>query len=300
MAKTLVIVRAGDSSLHEGWLAGGDRTWDLLVSYFGDDPDRFRGDGIRRVDAKGPKWPALHALITAEAAQICTYDHVWLPDDDLACDTATINRLFAICREFDLELAQPALSPDSYLGHAITLRNHAFRLRYTNFVEIMAPCFSGRFLARCAPSLGENLSGWGLDYLWPSWVSDARRIAIVDAAVVRHTRPVGGPNYQALTERGLTARDEMMHLIARYGIRSAARFVTGGVTLAGRELSTSDQTHPELVAELIAGYLPELGGNAPELLRLIQPHLGLLPPATWVPEVAPNFRTAGYERVPLL
>ncbi len=285
MRKTLVIVRAGDSSLHEGWLAGcEDRDWDLLVSYFGDDPQRFRGDDVRRIDAKGPKWPALHALITELAHEIGAYEYVWLPDDDLACDKATINRIFALCRDHRLELAQPALSPDSHLGHAITLRNRSFRLRFTNFVEIMAPCFSAEFLRRCTPSFGENLSGWGLDYLWPSWVSDAGRIAILDAAIVRHTRPVGGPNYQALTERGFTARDELLQLTAKYGIRSATRLVTGGITIEGRRLLASDASHPTLVAELIAGYLPELGSNAPELLRLIEPNLSLLPPAVWTPE----------------
>jgi len=284
MRRALVIVRAGDSSLHEGWLAGGDRNWDLLVSYFGDDPDRFRGDDVRRVDAKGPKWPALHALVTEHAEEIGAYEYVWLPDDDLAADQGAINRLFDLCREYRLELAQPALSPDSHLGHAITLRNRSFRLRFTNFVEIMAPCFSARFLRRCASSFGENLSGWGLDYLWPSWVSDPERIAIIDAAMVRHTRPVGGPNYRVLTERGITARDELLALVARYGIRAATRFVTGGITPDGRRLSAADHSHPELVAMLIAGYLPELGGNAAELLRLIEPNLSLLPPAVWTPE----------------
>jgi hypothetical protein len=285
MRRALVIVRAGDTSLHEGWLAGPeDRTWDLLVSYFGDDPQRFRGEDVRRIDAKGPKWPALHALVRELADEIGAYDYVWLPDDDLACDKETINRLFAMCREHRLELAQPALSPTSHLGHAITLRNRSFRLRFTNFVEVMAPCFSADFLRRCAPSFGENISGWGLDYLWPSWASDAGRVAIIDAAIIRHTRPVGGPNYRVLTERGITARDELLQLAAKYGIRAAARFVTGGITLDGRHLSASDGSHPALVAELIAGYLPELGGNAPELLRLIEPSLALLPPAVWVPE----------------
>ncbi len=285
MRSTLVIVRAGDTSLHEDWLAGDDaRDWDLLVSYFGDDPQRFRRDDVRRLDAKGPKWPALHALVTEMAEEIGAYDYVWLPDDDLACDKKTINRFFELCRAHDLELAQPALSPDSHLGHAITLRNRSFQLRFTNFVEIMAPCFSARFLRRCAPSFGENLSGWGLDYLWPSWATDANRVAIVDAAVIRHTRPVGGPNYQALTARGLTARDELLQLVAKYGIRAATRFVTGGITVDGRGLSSSDHSHPTLVAEVIAGYLPELGDNAPELLRLIEPNLSLLPPAIWTPE----------------
>ena len=62
--RNLVIVRAGDASLHEQWLAGdGERNWDLIVNYFGDDPARYRNEDVRRIDSKGPKWPALHDLI---------------------------------------------------------------------------------------------------------------------------------------------------------------------------------------------------------------------------------------------
>jgi hypothetical protein len=62
--KNLVIVRAGDSSLHEEWLQGeGERNWDLIVNYFGDDPQRYRKDDVQRIDSKGPKWPALHDLV---------------------------------------------------------------------------------------------------------------------------------------------------------------------------------------------------------------------------------------------
>ena len=54
--KNLVIVRAGDSSLHEEWLQGeGERNWDLIVNYFGDDPQRYRKDDVQRIDSKGPK-----------------------------------------------------------------------------------------------------------------------------------------------------------------------------------------------------------------------------------------------------
>ncbi len=45
--KNLVIVAAGDASLHEGWLAGaGERSWDLIVNYFGEDPQRYRRDDV--------------------------------------------------------------------------------------------------------------------------------------------------------------------------------------------------------------------------------------------------------------
>jgi hypothetical protein len=54
--RNLVAVRAGDKSLHPHWLMGdGGRNWDLVVSYFGDDPGLYIG-GRRGSDrCQGPK-----------------------------------------------------------------------------------------------------------------------------------------------------------------------------------------------------------------------------------------------------
>ena len=200
--RNLVILRAGDTSLHEQWLEGGtERNWDLIVNYFGDNAQRYRQDDARRIDSKGPKWPALHDLIRQLGDEVFRYERVWLPDDDLRASKDGINALFDIFEKHRLALAQPALTPDSHLGHLITLRNRSFRLRFTNFVEIMAPCFSRDFLKEMLPTFNENLSGWGLDFLWPSRIADWTRIAIIDAVSVCHTRQVGGPNYQHLAQR---------------------------------------------------------------------------------------------------
>jgi hypothetical protein len=284
MRQNLVIVRAGDQSLHPGWLEGPEeRSWDLLVSYYCDDPERHRTDDVRRIDAKGLKWPALHALIGERGDLLEGYAHVWLPDDDLACDKAGINRLFRTCHQYALELAQPALSLDSYATHLITVRNRSFRLRFTSFVEIMAPCFSAAFLRRCHPSFGENLSGWGLDYLWPAWASDASKIAIIDSVIIRHTRPIGGPSYDLLARQGASAQDEILALLLKYQVRALDKLVTGAIDLEGRRLSIADASHPQLIADLLSGYLPEMAHKAEHLIQLIRPSLDLLPPALWTP-----------------
>ena len=122
--RNLVIVRAGDASLHEQWLDGDvERNWDLIVNYFDDDPVRFRMDDVRRIDSKGPKWPALQHLIQKLGQEVFCYERVWLPDDDLSATKAGINSLFDIAERYFLALSQPALTPDSHLGHLITLRN---------------------------------------------------------------------------------------------------------------------------------------------------------------------------------
>jgi hypothetical protein len=196
LKRFLVIVRAGDRSLHPMWTESEQtRTWDLVVSYYGEDAARYRNPGERRIDDRGPKLPGLHALLARETFWR-DYDYVWLPDDDLAVNEAGVNRLFEQASSRRLELAQPALSWISFYSHDLTLRSPSFRLRYTNFVEIMAPCFSRDFLATCLPTFAENRSGWGLDYLWPRLLPGGQRLcAILDEVQITHTRPVGGPNY---------------------------------------------------------------------------------------------------------
>ena len=219
----LVIVRAGDRSLHPEWLRGtGAMHWDLAVSYFGDDPNRFRTESETRIDDKGTKWQGLHALMTRTDFWR-RYDYVWLPDDDLSTDKQTINAFFSNVAELRLSLAQPALSWRSYFSHPVTIRHPSFRARWTNFVEIMAPCFERSFLETCVPTFAETLSGWGLDWLWPDRLGpDTRRSAVIDAIEVTHTRAVGsGPSYARLAESGITARDEAKALLLKHGFKLA-------------------------------------------------------------------------------
>jgi hypothetical protein len=238
--RNIVIVRAGDKSLHPGWLnaAGEERTWDLIVSYFGSDPERYRGGDWLRIDAKGPKWPVLHDLIRDQEELVRKYDYVWLPDDDLACTCRDINRLFEVCRERKLALAQPALTADSYFTYALTLHSPGFRIRYTTFIEVMAPCFDRETMWKLLPTLTENSSGWGLDKLWPTLLGDDARMAIVDEIQTRHTRPIGGGElYRANKAQGKTAWDENEELLKKYQIPGARYWIRSAVSNSGGEIA---------------------------------------------------------------
>jgi hypothetical protein len=222
MKKNLVIVRAGDTSLHPEWLeytSGEGRSWDIIVNYFGNDPQKYRQEDVTRIDSKGPKWPALFELISSHSELVGRYESVWLPDDDLRCTCEDINRLFAIFEREKLELAQPALRHESYVAHMVTLYNPKFHLRYTNFIEVMAPCFSRHALEKLLPTFNDNLSGWGLDYVWATMLGPpGSPVAIIDDVQVLHTRPIGAANYGALKERGITAWDEMHESLQQHGI----------------------------------------------------------------------------------
>lgn len=256
----LVVVRAGDHSLHEGWLRDPDKNWDLIVNYYGDHPTRFRQHGIVRVDSKGPKWPALKRLLMDWPKLIEGYEYVFFPDDDLRFDVTHLSSLFCLARQYSLWLCQPSLSLGSFVSHSITLHHPAFRCRYSNFVEIMAPCFYSLALRACVDTFDENLSGWGLDSLWPQIVAGVGgHVGIVDAVQMTHTRPVGGPNYVHFQGSVMQPMDELAQLIHKYGL-SIIHSVSGGVGADGLELS-AEQVAVSLVAQPI---LPRSMPRSPE------------------------------------
>jgi len=249
----LVVVRAGDQSLHPQWTRTlATRDWDLVVSYFGDDPHRFRDAGETRIDDKGLKWQGLHALLTRDGFWR-RYDYVWFPDDDLAADQATISAFFAHVVELKLSLAQPALSWTSHYSHPVTIQLPGFRARWTNFIEIMAPCFERGFLETCLPTFTENLSGWGLDWVWPHRLGvETRRSAVIDAVAVTHTRPVGGPSRRKLREAGVNAQNEAVELLRRHGLeRRPQKKVIAAMDDRGTMFDTSDAANAKVLDELL-------------------------------------------------
>ena len=92
MKRSLVIVRAGDGSLHEEWLGQapeGPRNFDLAVSYYGSDPRRFRAPGVQRYDSPGPKYPGLPC-----AAQLRCVALEIVPGAPTTCPDGTCTRWF--------------------------------------------------------------------------------------------------------------------------------------------------------------------------------------------------------------
>ncbi len=237
--RNLAIVRAGDGSLHTQWLnrSGEERNWDLIVSYWGDDPNAYCGGDWLRIDCKGLKFQAVNELIRTHGELVRKYDYVWLAEDDLACTCRDINRFFDICRHERLDLAQPSLTRDSYFSLAMTLESPFFRLRYTSFVEIMAPCFSADALVKLLPTFNESLSGYGLEELWVDLLGEEAPVAIIDEVQMRHTRPVGGGQlYKALGALGKSAWGELEEVFKKYGITGRRFWTRSAITKSGRRI----------------------------------------------------------------
>ena len=256
MKPYLALFRSGPKSLHPSCTQQlAAQNFDYALSWFGDDDPAALGmaDGAVFVHkVKGAKWPGLEQTLLAHWDQIQKYRYIWLPDDDLLCEPETVSRMFAIADELQLELAQPALTRDSYFSHITTLQHTEFQIRFTNFVEVMAPMFSADMLARVFHTLKGQISGYGLDGLWPR-LSHLGKVAIIDDTPVRHTRPVGGPNYAFSKQAGLAPAHEDWLVSAGSFVETPADFhiVYGGLLQDGSPICIG-QTAGEINAMLKA------------------------------------------------
>jgi hypothetical protein len=218
MRHHLIIVRAGDESLHRLWLRGADRQFDVMVSYYGATPggQRQRADYYHALP--GPRWPGHHALLGSMWDVIHRYDHVAFVCDDIDAYAGTWNELFHWCAWYELDLAQPAIL--GHVGIDITRPRAECMLRYTNFVEVMTPVFSRRALERVRDTFSESVSGWGLSALWSQRLPyPAFKQAIVDRVRVTHTTPLRQGALRPVLDRlGIDPPAEREQLLARHGL----------------------------------------------------------------------------------
>lgn len=212
--KNLVIVRAGDKSLHPQWL-GGERNWDLVVSYYGSHFDRYKDQFDIFHSFKGSKWQGIFDFLN-NFKNISNYEYVWLPDDDIFTFTNDINLLFDLCKKFKFTLAQPSLTNFSYYSWGITLQNKDFLARKTNFIEIMAPLIEVKNLNFFIKIFEETISGWGMEWIW-SDIAQKNNIfnfGIIDAVPIYHTRPVGFAGHGG----SIDPQIERENLLKKYGV----------------------------------------------------------------------------------
>jgi hypothetical protein len=239
-SRNLIIVRAGDRSLHGTWLEGARAGhYDLIVSYFGSDPERYRAPEEHRVDYHGGKWDGIYAVFAGDPGLLERYDYFWLPDDDIEANSASIAEMFRLMALHDLALAQPALTHDSYFSILLCLQSPSFRLRYADVIEIMVPCLRRDLLRIVLPLFRDTRSGFGLDFIWTRLLPDnKRKSAILDSVTVRHTRPVGGELHGKMAKSGESALGEMKRLMSRFRIEQPRYMVYAGLTSSGAMVVT--------------------------------------------------------------
>ena len=123
------------------------------------------------------------------------------------------------------DLAQAALTDDSFSSWHVTQASQKFVCRQTSFVEIMAPYLSRDALALVLPTFVQSISGYGLDFAW-ACILKGRRIGIIDEIKMRHTKPIdklGGAFYRYLRSIGVDPDVEQAMMFKHYGISPLER-----------------------------------------------------------------------------
>ena len=200
----LVIAPAGDKSLYLEWL-NGEPNFELVLLYYGDNIEvakSFTKHTPHVYASKGFKWWLIKSFIEDNLEWVSQFEYIWLPDDDLSINTKSINELFEIAKKHSLWLCQPALL--GYASHNITLPRENSLLRYTNFVEVMAPLMDLDTLLKLKETFDVNYSSWGLDGVWPYLLGNPKdKVAIIDAVKMIHTKPPKSPELYSKIPRSL-------------------------------------------------------------------------------------------------
>lgn len=200
--------------------------FDLFLFDFSSEPNDFHLDADRYSKFRGYKYPHLARVFADEPELLDRYDYVWLPDDDVVIGHDELVRFFELCARFNLRLAQPAVGGGSRgmgvyeqgvdYSHEVTAPQPGALLRYTTFVEVMMPHFHTSALRVALPTFTESPSSWGLDFCWAVLLG-FRGMGVVDATPAAHTRPLrAGALYRSLSRDGVSHRDDMRGLLARF------------------------------------------------------------------------------------
>ncbi len=199
--RNVLVAPVGDDWSASVWMDRPNAaSFDIIALYFGDNATYACPLCAAVVHLKGPKWRLFleFSESTLWSTLSSQYDYIMLPDDDLHMNTCSINKVFSTMRLYDLLMAQPSVC---HARGSATWRPElhqipTYLLRYTTFVEVMAPTFRMDFYQSviCATfSKYWTYVGWGLDSIWPALVHYPQdRIAVIDAVCMRHVPTQGG------------------------------------------------------------------------------------------------------------
>jgi hypothetical protein len=235
--RNLVFVRCGANSLHRKlYPLPADRNWDCALSCY-DTPLEADGDEAEFVFTGAvSKWDAFSQIrFDHPEFGFDAYERFFLVDEDVDfARAADIVRLFDIAAHYDLAACQPALSPQSFAVWSITRQHPSWFMRQTNFVECMVPVLSADAVDVLEGDIRDAVSGCGLDLVMAKVLGPGRRMAVIDAVTVTHTKPVDsleGTFYKYLRSIGVNHDEEIAWFLAKHGMANFGAATLGGMPL---------------------------------------------------------------------
>ncbi len=235
--RNVVFVRCGARSAHRRlYPLPSNRHWDCVLSCY----EPAQAQDLEQADCVMTggvsKWDAFsQARFEHGELGLGDYERFFLLDDDIEFQRAAdIDRLFDIGREHQLAICQASLTPQSFAAWAVTRRHDSWFLRFTNFVECMAPLFDAEAVRLLEQDIRAAVSGCGLDLIFRSVMGPQRRMAVIDAVSVTHTQPVDPRNgrfYRYLRSIGVDHQEEIAWFLARHHMTNFGVTTLGGMPI---------------------------------------------------------------------
>jgi len=150
-------------------------------------PEDIAGVTMRKIDHTAAKFSLLNQLLTE--TKLDDFEFVVVCDDDIVLPESFLDRYLELVVRYDLALAQPARTHDSFIDHPFVEQLDGLLARWTRFVEI-GPLFSvhRRAFPIMFPFDEASPMGWGYDFFWPTLVAKANlKMGIIDAVPVAHS-----------------------------------------------------------------------------------------------------------------
>lgn len=203
MKSNLVIIPCGNKSTHQYWKQQHNFfDFDLCLINFSDYEytDSNSNSAKFSIKQKGMKWKLVSDFYKNNESAL-EYQYHLIMDDDIDTEPDQIQKLFDVCKCYNLDLSQPGFDEKSHLTYPSTKKIKDSILHTTNMVEIMAPCFSNRLLQETLDDFyySKNGHGYGLEGVWNVKFHTERGkskfggyIGVVDCVQFGHYRPVGG------------------------------------------------------------------------------------------------------------
>lgn len=143
-----------------------------------------------KTENKGQIFWEIHQYLQRHQLQ---YNYIGIIDDDIFFMVSQFNYMLQIAHIHALDVFQPSISLDSYFSHRRFVHAPGYIIRETQWVEIMAPFYRKELFDACSAYFLETISGQGIDcFLMPciQKIQGKTNTAIIDAAIVRHYRPI--------------------------------------------------------------------------------------------------------------
>jgi len=197
--RILIFVPVGDNCEALTWLKNfpkrSDLDFSILLVYYGNNPNFHEYFSDSRVsiitDTSPSKFEKFKKYFDAGRITLENYDLIWLADDDIRIDEVNILRFFDTVLKHNLEIAQPGCLGFA-MGKQIVRRDLRYILRYSNYVDGMAPLFTQSALKKCLLTFQNCESGRGIDHVWAAMLGNPLdKIAIIDSSLMIHMKPSG-------------------------------------------------------------------------------------------------------------